>query len=65
MGNGDNSNSQFALLGLYEAERAGVPVPDTTWRMALDYWKQAQNNDGSFSYYNLAARAADRPAPAA
>ncbi len=55
MGNGDNSNSQFALLGLYEAERAGIPVPDTTWRMALDYWKQAQNNDGSFGYYNLSA----------
>lgn len=51
-GTGDNSNSQFALLGLYEAERAGVPVPDVTWRMALDYWKRAQNDDGSFDYFS-------------
>jgi len=56
MGNGDNSNSQFALLALYEAERAGVPVQDQTWRMALDYWKSAQNLDGSFGYYNLSGR---------
>ena len=56
MGNGDNSNSQFALLALYEAERAGVPVQDQTWQMALSYWKAAQNFDGSFGYYNLAGK---------
>ena len=56
MGNGDNSNSQFALLALYEAERSGVHVPDQTWRLALDYWKAAQNLDGSFGYFNLAGR---------
>ena len=49
-GNGDNSNSQFALLALHEAERAGVSVKDETWRMALAYWQQAQNIDGSFGY---------------
>jgi hypothetical protein len=53
-GEGDNSNSQFALLALNEAERVGVPVQAETWRMALNYWKTAQNFDGSFSYYNLA-----------
>ena len=56
MGNGDNSNSQFALLALYEAERAGVPVQNETWRLALNYWKSAQNPDGSFGYYNLAGK---------
>lgn len=49
-GNGDNSNSQFALLALHEAERAGVPVKDETWRTALAYWQKAQNIDGSFGY---------------
>jgi hypothetical protein len=49
-GNGDNSNSQFALLALHEAERAGVSVKDETWRMALAYWQKAQNIDGSFGY---------------
>jgi hypothetical protein len=51
-GGGDNSNSQFALLGLYEAERVGVHVQDRTWEMTLNYWKSAQNaSDGSFGYY--------------
>lgn len=47
---GDNSNSQFALLALYEAERAGVKVSDRTWRFAKEYWERAQNDDGSFGY---------------
>jgi hypothetical protein len=49
-GNGDNSNSQFALLALWEADRVferyldrfprlESPVPEQTWRKAQDYWK--------------------------
>lgn len=49
-GKGDNSNSQFALLGLHEAQRVGVPVKDETWRLALSYWQGAQNADGSWDY---------------
>ena len=33
-GDGDNSNSQFALLALHEAERVGVKASDRTWRLA-------------------------------
>ncbi len=47
---GDNSNTQFALLGLYEAERAGVPVNDRTWRLSLNHWQKSQNPDGSWGY---------------
>jgi hypothetical protein len=47
---GDNSNTQFALLALYEAERAGVPVDPATWRLALAYWESAQNGDYSWGY---------------
>jgi len=47
---GDNSNSQFALLGLYEAERAGVKVDPHTWGMAYQYWDNAQKLDGSWGY---------------
>jgi hypothetical protein len=47
---GDPSNSQFALLALYEAERAGVPVSDRTWSLALQYWLKQQNPDGSWAY---------------
>jgi hypothetical protein len=50
-GGGDPSNSQFAMLALYEAERVGVPVKERTWRLALDYWVRQQNNDGSWSYF--------------
>ena len=32
LGNGDNSNSQFAILALYEAQRAGVAVSPHTLR---------------------------------
>lgn len=51
-GPGDNSNSQFAVLALYEAERAGISVSEQTWRLALDYWERAQNGDGSWGYLN-------------
>jgi hypothetical protein len=47
---GDNSNSQFALLALHEAERAGIPVADKTWRLAKVYWEDCQNADGSWGY---------------
>ncbi len=50
-GRGDNSNSQFALLALSEAERAGVQVSDKTWRLARAYWEDCQNPDGSWGYY--------------
>ena len=48
---GDNSNSQFALLGLHEAELAGVSVSTATWQRALDYWLSCQRPDGSWGYY--------------
>ena len=47
---GDNSNSQFALLALHEAERVGAEVNARTWQLARDYWKGSQNPDGSWGY---------------
>lgn len=47
---GDNSNSQFALLALHEAERVGVRVSDRTWQLAQEYWQRIQRDDGSFGY---------------
>jgi hypothetical protein len=54
-GSGDNSNSQFALLALHEAERAGIQVSDKTWRLARAYWEDCQNPDGSWGYYKPAS----------
>jgi hypothetical protein len=49
-GTGDNSNSQFALLALFEAEQVGVEVNAQTWRLAKAYWEAGQNADGSWGY---------------
>jgi hypothetical protein len=48
--NGDNSNSQFALLALHEAERAGVKIKESTWQLAREYWLSVQKTDGSWGY---------------
>lgn len=49
-GAGDNSNSQFALLALHEAARAGVSVKRETWALAQQYWASCANPDGSWGY---------------
>jgi prenyltransferase beta subunit len=50
-GSGDNSNSQFALLALHEAEHAGATVRYEAWARAKAYWEEAQNVDGSWGYH--------------
>ncbi len=47
----DNSNSQFAVLALYDAQRVGVIVKHETWVLANDYWRRTQNGDGSWGYH--------------
>ncbi len=46
----DNSNSQFAVLALYEAEQVGVAVDEAVWKRAENYWLRMQNDDGSWGY---------------
>ncbi|MEO6807651.1 MAG: DUF4159 domain-containing protein [Isosphaeraceae bacterium] len=47
---GDNSNTQYALLGLYAASEAGVKVDPKVWALSRAYWEGAQRGDGSWSY---------------
>ena len=49
-GTGDNSNAQFALLALHEADRAGIRVKPDVWRRAQQYWVGCANADGSWGY---------------
>jgi len=49
-GTGDNSNSQFALLALHEAARAGAKVKPDVWMKAQQYWVSCANADGSWGY---------------
>lgn len=54
-GDGDNSNTQFAMLALHEAERAGVKVSDQTWRLGEQYWignEFRQKELGSWGYFH-------------
>src|SRR5262249_12809942 len=45
---GDNSNAQYALLGLNAAAEVGVPVKPEVWRDARLYWEKAQRRDGGW-----------------
>jgi hypothetical protein len=48
---GDNSNTQFAMLALHEADCAGAATNEKTWRRALDHWLNEQREDGSWGYF--------------
>ncbi len=48
--NGDNSNAQYALLGLNAASEAGVRVSPLVWQRARRYWEDAQCRDGGWAY---------------
>ena len=47
---GDQSNTQFAILGLREAVEAGATVSRQTWELSRDYWIRNQNFDGGWGY---------------
>ncbi len=46
----DNSNSQYALLGLNAAAEVGIPVKGEVWVRARQYWEMAQFNRGGWGY---------------
>jgi len=48
-GGGDNSNTQFAILGLWAARRHGVPVEKALAR-AENRFRTSQNGDGGWGY---------------
>jgi hypothetical protein len=47
---GDPSNAQFALLALSAAEERGVAVNKKVFEVALQFWTNRQNTDGSWPY---------------
>ncbi len=48
---GDNSNTQFALLGLHEAHESKIPVSGRVWLRSRDHFRRTQNSDGGWGYY--------------
>ncbi|HEX8913599.1 MAG TPA: DUF4159 domain-containing protein [Humisphaera sp.] len=50
-GHRDNSNSQFALMGVWMAADAGVEVPLPYWAANEAHWARCQSADGTWNYY--------------
>lgn len=46
----DNSCTQYAVLGLWAAERAGLDTGDAVWDALSTHFQQSQNDDGGFGY---------------
>ncbi len=47
----DPSNSQFALLALWEAQRVGIDIPQETLKKAQVYWSRLQTRSGGWEYF--------------
>ncbi len=47
---GDNSNSQYAAMGLRAAHEAEIGLPHETVKAAADWWDKSQNDDGGWGY---------------
>ncbi len=61
-GGGDNSMTQYAVLGLWEASQAGAAVPPQAWQRVAGWLMQTQQADGAHVYHpgSLAGDAGSR-----
>jgi hypothetical protein len=50
---GDNSNSQYAALGLRACMDAGIQIDPEVLKRARDWWAKSQNPDGGWGYNEL------------
>ena len=48
---GDTSISQYAVLGLWEAENVGVDIPPSIWDRAASWYISVQSSGGSWNYH--------------
>jgi len=47
---GDNSNSQYAALGLYSCWMAGFDIDRDVVKRGIEWWERSQLGDGSWNY---------------
>jgi hypothetical protein len=48
---GDTSMSQYGLLGLWAASRAGIEIPPAAWDRSAGWHLRKQSGDGGFAYH--------------
>jgi len=48
---GDTSISQYAVLGLWEAENAGIAIHPRVWDNAAQFYLSTQSGQGSWNYH--------------
>ena len=48
---GDTSISQYAVLGMWEAENAGVEIPPSVWDRAAGWFLSVQDSAGGWNYH--------------
>ncbi len=53
---GDNSNSQYGVLGVWAGVQADMEVPRAYWYKVLTHWLKCQGGDGGWSYRVGASR---------
>lgn len=46
----DNSNTQYGNLGLWEGAKRGIHVGNRFWAQTIDFWLNAQYEDGGWAY---------------
>ncbi len=50
-GDGDHSNTQYAVLGLRSAARVGIKIPKTVWARIIEHFYNSRTEDGGWSYH--------------
>jgi hypothetical protein len=51
VGGTNNSNTDFAVMALFEAEHVGIKAAPETWRRVLDYWVRTQTGTARGPHY--------------
>ncbi|MBI5725829.1 MAG: DUF4159 domain-containing protein [Planctomycetes bacterium] len=47
---GDNSNSQYGVLGVWAGAKAGIEIPKEYWNLVMKYWLGQQRTDNGWCY---------------
>jgi hypothetical protein len=60
VGRGDNSNTQYALLGLHAGKTAGADIKREVWQSILEFYQRTQRPSGGWNYKPNQAADAER-----